>query len=216
MSLASDLLGVTEDTFAMIKSATSGILTTTGIAGIDLIDDLMSWVPVDTPFFNSVPRGQGKGATAVFWETLVNINNQQPDGGVRADYAAPHHRIQNQYTYSPYAVVGAGGTVSWDAIAQATRLRRRAGRRHLADDQPAADLPRDPPAQRPAASRCPRPRCRRSPRRPRVAPSLPRPTCTSSGGRLRCELVPRRLRPGLGRGTIETGSGSTQLGRPRQ
>ena len=119
MSTASDMLGVTEETFSMIKSATSGILTTSGIAGVDLLDDIISWVAVDTPFFNSVPRGPGKGATAVFWEALVNINNQQPDGGVNSDYSAPLIEIQPQYTYSPYAVVGAGGTVSWDAMAQA-------------------------------------------------------------------------------------------------
>lgn len=118
MSLASDILGVTEDTFAMIKAATNGITTATGIAGIDLLDDIMSWVPVDTPFFNSTPRGQGKGATAVFYQSLVNINGSQPDGGVPSDQAAPIIEIQDQYTYSPYAVVGAGGTVSWDAIAQ--------------------------------------------------------------------------------------------------
>jgi hypothetical protein len=102
----------------MIKSATEGILASSGIAGIDLIDDIISWVPVDTPFFNSVARGQGRGATAVFFESLVNVNNQQPDGGVQSDYAAPIALIKPQYTYSPYAVVGMGGTVSWDAIAQ--------------------------------------------------------------------------------------------------
>lgn len=118
MSWGADVLRVTEDTFQMIKSATAGIDTTTGIAGIDLIDDIMSWVPVDTPFFDSVPRGAGKGATAVFWQTLLNLNSSQPDGGTQANYAAPVINLQNQYTYSPYQTVGAGGRVTWDAIAQ--------------------------------------------------------------------------------------------------
>jgi hypothetical protein len=118
MSFGADLLGVTEDTFQMIKAATSGINTSTGIAGVDLLADIMSWVPVDTPFFDSTPRGQGKGATAVFYQSLVNINDIQPDGGVPSDEAAPVIEIQDQYVYSPYAVVGAGGVVSWDAIAQ--------------------------------------------------------------------------------------------------
>jgi hypothetical protein len=118
MSWGADVLGVTEDTFRMIKSATAGIDTTTGIAGIDLLDDIMSWVPVDVPFFNSTPRGQGKGATAVFWQTLLNLNGQQPDGGTPANYASSVIDIQNQYTYSPYAKVGVGGKVTWDAIAQ--------------------------------------------------------------------------------------------------
>lgn len=120
MSWGADVLGVTEDTFKMIKAATAGIDTTTGIAGVDFIDEIMSWVPVDTPFFNSVPRGMGKGAKAVFWQTLLNVNSSQPDGGVQEDYAAPLINIQDQYTYSPYAVVGAGGKVTWDAIGQAT------------------------------------------------------------------------------------------------
>lgn len=120
MSWGSDVLGVTEETFSMIKAATSGIDTTTAIAGVDFIDDLMSWVPVDTPFFNSCPRAPGKGAKAVFWQTLLNVNSGQNWTGVQEDYAAQIANIQNQYTYSPYAVVGQGGRVTWDAIGQAT------------------------------------------------------------------------------------------------
>lgn len=118
MSWGADILGVTEDTFQMIKAATTGINTTTGVAGIDLLSDLMSWVPVDTPFFDSTPRGPGKGATYAFWQTLLNINATQPTGGVPRGEAASVIKIKNQYTYSPYAVVGAGGFVSWDAMAQ--------------------------------------------------------------------------------------------------
>ena len=118
MSWGADVLGVTEDTFRMVKAATSGIDTSTSVAGVDFIEDLMSWVPVDTPFFNSVPRGQGRGATAVFWETLLNVNSAQNWQGVQKDYAAQIAQIQNQYTFSPYAVVGQGGKVTWDAIAQ--------------------------------------------------------------------------------------------------
>lgn len=118
MSYGADMLQVTEDTFAMIKAATSGIDTSTSIAGIDFLPDIMSWVPVDTPFFNSVPRGQGRGSVAVFWETLLNVNSQQNWQGVQRDYAAQIALIENQYTYSPYAVVGQGGKVTWDAIAQ--------------------------------------------------------------------------------------------------
>ena len=117
MSYGSDLLQVTEETFSMLKSATAGIDTTTGVAGIDLLD-LLSWVPCDVPFFESTARGQGKGATAVIYEAFVNLNASQPDGGVPDNEAAPVVNIQNQYVYSPYASVGAGGTVTWDAIAQ--------------------------------------------------------------------------------------------------
>lgn len=117
MSYGADLLQVTEETFNTLKSATAGIDTTTGVAGIDLLE-LQSWVPCDVPFFESVARGQGKGATAVIFESFVNVNDSQPDGGIPDNEAAPVVNVQNQYVYSPYASVGAGGTVTWDAIAQ--------------------------------------------------------------------------------------------------
>lgn len=118
MTWGSDALGVTQETFDMIKAATGGIVTGTGVAGIDL-QDLISWVPVDTPFFNTTPRvGAKQGALFAVWQALLNINNQQPDGGVPEDQSAPLINIQNQYQYAPFAVVGAGGTVSWDAIAR--------------------------------------------------------------------------------------------------
>lgn len=118
MSWGSDILAVSEETFQLVKAATAGIDTTTGIAGVDFINEIMSWVPVDTPFFNSVPRGHGKGAKAVFWQTLLNVNAGQNYQGVQPNYAAQIANVQNQYTYSPYAVVGQGGKVTWDAIAQ--------------------------------------------------------------------------------------------------
>ena len=117
MSYGSDLLQVTEETFNTLKASTAGIDTTTGIAGIDLLE-LQSWVPCDVPFFESVARGQGKGSQAVVFQSFVNVNNSQPDGGVPDDQAAAVVNIQDQYVYSPYASVGAGGTVTWDAIAQ--------------------------------------------------------------------------------------------------
>lgn len=118
MSAASDLLGVTQETFTMLKAATAGIDTTTGVAGIDLLSDLMSWVPVDVPFFTTTPRGQGKGATAAIYQAILNTNASQPDGGVPMNEAAAVANVANQWVFSPYAAVGAGGRVTWDAIAQ--------------------------------------------------------------------------------------------------
>lgn len=120
MSWGADALQVTEDTFQMIKAATSGITTTTGIAGIDLIRTLVSWVPVDTPFFNSTPRGPASmGATRAIFEALANVNTQQPTGGTKMNYASPLAKVESQWVYSPFAKVGIGGTVSQDALAQA-------------------------------------------------------------------------------------------------
>ncbi len=118
MSWGSDVLGITEDSFAMVKAATAGIDTTTAIAGIDLLDDIVSLVPVDTPIFNSTPRGQGKGSRAVLWQSLLNINSGQSYRATAADEAGAIANIENQWTYSPYQSIGTGGKVTWDAIAQ--------------------------------------------------------------------------------------------------
>lgn len=119
MSWGADKLGVSEETFDMIKAATSGITTATDLAGIDL-QPLVSLVPVDTPFFNSTPRvSASEGALFAYWQALLNINNQQSDVGVPSDQAAALVQIQNQYIFSPFVPLGLGGTVTQDAIAQA-------------------------------------------------------------------------------------------------
>lgn len=119
MSWGADTLGVSEETFEMIKAATSGIVTGTDLAGIDL-QPLISLVPTDTPFFNSTPRVSAKqGALFAYWQALLNVNNQQVDVGVPFDQAAGLVQIQNQYVFSPFVPLGLGGTVTQDALAQA-------------------------------------------------------------------------------------------------
>src|SRR5258708_16376619 len=118
MSWGADTLGVSNETFEMIKAATSGIVTGTDLAGIDL-QPLISLVPTDTPFFNSTPRvGAKQGALFAYWQALLNINNQQVDVGVPFDQAAGLVQIQNQYVFSPFVPLGLGGTVTQDALAQ--------------------------------------------------------------------------------------------------
>ncbi|MDE2096463.1 MAG: hypothetical protein KGL39_04395 [Patescibacteria group bacterium] len=120
MSWASDALQVTEDTMEMIKAATSGITTSTGIAGIILDPKVFSLVPVDTPFFNTVPRrGAPNGSRFAVWQTLLNINNQQPDIGTPFEYAGQLVKILNQYLSSQFVPMALGGTVSEDALATA-------------------------------------------------------------------------------------------------
>lgn len=119
MSWGSDALGITEETFEMVKAATAGITAGSNIYGVT-VEELTSLVPVDTPFFLSTPRKQApRGARFAAWQILLNVNNTQPDGGVAREAAAPVINIQNQWVYSPYAVIGAGGHVSWDAMAEA-------------------------------------------------------------------------------------------------
>ena len=140
MSWGSDQLGITESTFEVVKTimgeamsqgvdvrkaATAGIQVGTGIAGV-IPPELVSLVPVDTPFFNSCARGGiankingggRQGARFVFWETLLNINSIQPDIGVPFDQAGALVKIQNQYVSSQVVPMALGGTVSEDALA---------------------------------------------------------------------------------------------------
>lgn len=119
MSWGSDTLGITEETFEMVKAATAGITAGTNVYGVT-VDELVSLVPVDVPFFLSTPRKPAKrGARFAAWQVLLNANSGQPDGGVARESAAPVINVQNQWMYSPYAVVGAGGHVSFDALAEA-------------------------------------------------------------------------------------------------
>lgn len=119
MSWGADTLGVSNETFDMIKAATSGIVSGTDLAGIDL-QPLISLVPTDTPFFNSTARVAAKqGALFAYWQALLNINNQQVDVGVPFDQAAGLVQILNQYVFSPFVPLGLGGTVTQDALAQA-------------------------------------------------------------------------------------------------
>lgn len=118
MSWGADVLGVTEDTFSMIKSATAGIQYSTGIAGVDL-QPLVSLVPVDTPFRNSNPRVPAKqGAKYAYWRSLLNVNNQQSNAAVPFDQAGPIAQIQEQDVFAPFAPLAQGGSVTQDALAE--------------------------------------------------------------------------------------------------
>ena len=123
MSWGADQLGVTEETFSMIKAAvapTDGIFASTNITGVDL-QPLVSLVPVDTPFRNDTPRVQApQGARYAYWRALLNINQSQSDGAVPFDWSAPLAVEQEQDFFAPFGVIGQGGTVTQDAIAQAT------------------------------------------------------------------------------------------------
>lgn len=118
MSWGADVLGVTEDTFSMIKSATAGIQYSTGIAGVDL-QPLVSLVPVDTPFRNSNPRVPcPQGAKYAFWRSLLNINQTQPNAAVPFDQAGPVITIEEQTVFAVFAPLAAGGSVTQDALAE--------------------------------------------------------------------------------------------------
>jgi hypothetical protein len=111
---------MTRETIAAIKKAqTAGVNTSTGITGIDL-SDLISQIPVNTPFRDQVPRTRPKmGAKFAEWRVLVNVNNSQPNPFTAFDYAAPLVQIEEMDVTALYAKIGMGYTVTQDAIDQA-------------------------------------------------------------------------------------------------
>lgn len=119
MSLGSDLLQVTQETFNVVKSATSALDVATGLAGVNL-QPLVQLVPVDVPFRNSTPRSAAKmGSQYIYWQAFTNVNNQQANAAVAPDYAGAEVLINNQYIYAPVADLEMDGLVTLDAIAQA-------------------------------------------------------------------------------------------------
>ena len=118
-----DIAGVTAETLEMMKKAvTSGILTSTGIQGIDL-SGLTALVPVNVPARNNTsafPRViAGQGSQTAVWRTILNINDQQADAAVGYDYAGSLTKFEEQNCFAPYKPLAKAGRVTLDAVAVA-------------------------------------------------------------------------------------------------
>jgi hypothetical protein len=111
---------ITEETLAEIaKALTNGVTSSTGIFGVDL-SDLVSLVPVNSPFRDSLPRKLAEqGAKNASWRALLNVNTSQPRPTAAFDAAAPIVKLTEQDVFAPYAPYGAGYTVTEDSIALA-------------------------------------------------------------------------------------------------
>jgi len=104
------------ETLALIKAQTSGVTSATGITGIDL-GDLVSLIPVNTPFYDSIARKAATdGAKFCQWRVLTDITNLQSDPGTAFDYAAPLAQLNEMDVSAPYGKLGFGYTVTRDAI----------------------------------------------------------------------------------------------------
>lgn len=111
-----DYTGITADTLEQIKKAqTNGVLTSTGLVGYDL-SGVVSLVPVNTPWFNRVPRKAGDGSKAAVWRALLNVNNAQPNPFVGADQGGGFIKVSEQDVLAPYVPVRVSGEVTRDAI----------------------------------------------------------------------------------------------------
>lgn len=115
----SEMDTISEETMEIIKAATNGITSATGILGVDL-SDLISLVPVNVPLFNSIPRtSPEQGSDVALWEAMLNLNNQQPKPSTAFDAAGRLAKNQIMKVSSPYFPLAMGYTVTRDAIARA-------------------------------------------------------------------------------------------------
>lgn len=111
----------TQETLELLrKAATSGLLTTTGVQGVDL-SGLVSLVPVNVPARNNTsafPRTTSKdGALTATWRALLNVNSGQTDAAVGMDYAGSMTNLSEQDCFAPYRPLGKAGRVTLDAVA---------------------------------------------------------------------------------------------------
>lgn len=115
-----DLNQISAETLESIKKAqTAGVTSSTGIFGVDLTG-LISLIPVNTPFYNSVAKTTAEqGAKFATWRALVNVNNTQPDPAIAFDQAGNVVNLDELDAGAAYGAVAAGYTVSRDSIALA-------------------------------------------------------------------------------------------------
>lgn len=112
--------GISKETLEVIKAATTGLNSTTGLFGVDL-SDLISLIPVVTPFRDMLSRETAnQGSETALWRALLNVNNQQPNPFVGADNAGGVIKVQLQNVSSPYQPLAEGYSVTEDAIAFAS------------------------------------------------------------------------------------------------
>lgn len=114
--MSTALSNVTEETLAAItKAQTTGILETTGIYSYDL-SELVSLIPVVTPFRDIVSRQQSPdGNPYAVWRAIMDLTNAQPDPSMGFDYAANEVVFSEQDFQARYKPTGYAGLVTQDA-----------------------------------------------------------------------------------------------------
>src|SRR5271155_4373150 len=114
-----ELEDLTKETLEILKkAATSGVLVSTGLQGVDL-GGFTSLVPVNVPARNNTsafPRViAGEGSQVALWRTWLNLNSSQYSAAVGVDYAGSMTQFQEQDVYAPYRPLAKAGRVTLDA-----------------------------------------------------------------------------------------------------
>lgn len=112
-----DFSGITEETLAAIRKAqTDGFTVASGLQGFDL-SGVVSLVPVNTPFYDRVPRkGAPVGSQAANWKALLNVNDQQPNPFVGLEGGGNYVVNSEMDVLAKYQPVRVSGFVTRDAI----------------------------------------------------------------------------------------------------
>lgn len=100
---------------AISKAQTSGITTATGITSYDL-SQLVTLVPVVTPFRDIVSREKSPdGNKFAVWRAIMNTTNAQPDPAIPFDFAANEVVFQEQDFQAAYHGIGLSAFVTQDS-----------------------------------------------------------------------------------------------------
>ena len=112
---------ISEETLAQIaKAQTTGILESTGVYSYDL-SDLVSLIPVVTPFRDIVPRKKSTdGNPFAVWRSFLDATSAQPDPSMGFDFAANEVVFNEQDFQSRYKPTGLAGLVTQDSFDYAT------------------------------------------------------------------------------------------------
>jgi hypothetical protein len=120
--MATDLEMLSRETLEILRkaAATSGVLASTGLQGVDL-GGFTSLVPVNVPARNNTsafPRViAGEGSQVATWRTWLNLNASQYSAAVGVDYAGSMTQFQEMDVFAPYKVLAKAGRVTLDAVA---------------------------------------------------------------------------------------------------
>jgi hypothetical protein len=112
-----DLSQETIDQIVNFKKAASeaGIYADSGIYGYDL-SELVSLIPVVTPWRDRVYRGKPKQASPfATWRAIMNVTNTQPSPAPGFDFAGNEVQVQEQDFQARYKPIAYSGNVTQDA-----------------------------------------------------------------------------------------------------
>ena len=119
-----DINQLSRDTLAQLQKAvqSQGFFSNSGIQGYDL-SGLTSLVPVNVPARNNTsafPRTTApQGNQVAVWRALLNVNANQSDAAVGANYAGTQTEFEEQDVFAPYRVLAKASRVTLDQIAVA-------------------------------------------------------------------------------------------------